>query len=252
MEILLSRILKFMNGAIQYNYMYVLARFIVAHYLEMGDYTIERMVEESGFSEAEILDFIGHFGFHNFEDFQVRLQLDYDTRLSQISLRMLNVTPEEFMVHLKVSESKEEMLDHVRDLCEMMFKARRIIIIGSAYPTAIAVDYQTDLITFGKEVITYHHFDTTFKFYEDDLVIVISATGRTLQYGDNLSALVAQGLCDSEILLITQNRNLSKLHNICADEVIQVMGKYDGMMFNHQLMMIFDLFRIVYFKQYYQ
>ena len=35
-----------------------------------------------------------------------------------------------------------------------------MVIIGALYPISIAVEFQTDLITFGKPVFQYHSFDT--------------------------------------------------------------------------------------------
>ena len=80
---------------------------------------------------------------------------------------------------------------------------RDSIIIGALYPMSIAVDFQTDFITFGKEVIEFHHFDKDFRFQEEDLVMFISATGRTL------NAYIKENkdlnICDANIVLMTQN-----------------------------------------------
>ena len=86
--------------------------------------------------------------------------------------------------------------------------------MGALYPSSIADDFQTDLITLGKEVIEYHHFDKSFQFNEDDVVLFITATGRTMEY--NAKKMVKQNL-----------------------------------EFSYQTMMILDLMRIRYYEKFY-
>lgn len=250
MEILLSRILRYLNGALENNSHFKAAGFIVSHYLQIRDYTIERMSEESGLSVDEILAFINLFGLHTFEEFLYRVDIDYELRLSQIGLRMVDTTERDFLSNITTDCEADEFLEKIRSECEQMFKAKRIVIFGSHYPSAVAVDFQTDMITFGKEVIDYHRFVNDFKFREDDFTLVISATGRTLEDLDQ--NMIDQGICNTHILLVTQNPRLANYNDVCADEVILIKGRYDGMQFNHQLMSVFDTFRIVYFKQFYR
>ena len=250
MEILLSRILRYLNGALEDNANFKTAGFIVSHYLTIRDYTIERMSEESGLTVEEIMNFIKLFGTFTFKDFLYRVDIDYELRLSQIGLRMVDTSERDFLGGITTDCEADEFLQKIREQCAKMFKARRIIIFGSYYPSAVAVDFQSDMITFGKEVIDYHHFVKDFKFHEDDFTLVISATGRTLEDLDQ--EMIDQGICKSHILLITQNPRLATYKNVNADEVILLKGRYDGMQFNHQLMSVFDTFRIVYFQQYYK
>ena len=249
MDIVISRILKYLNGCLDNDHMYQIGLFIVRHYVDMEDYSLERLMKEGQFSEAEVLDFCVHLGFHTYEDFQEQLLADYMLRISQIRARMLGTSAEQMLEQLDISYSRDELVQTLETICEYIFKHRRVIIIGALYPMSIAVDFQTDFITFGKEVIEFHHFDKDFRFQEEDLVMFISATGITLD------AYIKENkdlnICDANIVLMTQNVKYRNFENICADYVIQVPGKFDGIQFNYQIMLLFDILRIYYYQKYY-
>ena len=249
MDIVISRILKYLNGCLDNDHMYQIGLFIVRHYVDMEDYSLERLMKEGQFSEAEVLDFCVHLGFHTYEDFQEQLLADYMLRISQIRARMLGTSAEQMLEQLDISYSRDELVQTLETICEYIFKHRRVIIIGALYPMSIAVDFQTDFITFGKEVIEFHHFDKDFRFQEEDLVMFISATGRTLD------AYIKENkdlnICDANIVLMTQNVKYRNFENICADYVIQVPGKFDGIQFNYQIMLLFDILRIYYYQKFY-
>ena len=249
MDIVISRILKYLNGCLDNDHMYQIGLFIVRHYVDMEDYSLERLMKEGQFSEAEVLDFCVHLGFHTYEDFQEQLLADYMLRISQIRARMLGTSAEQMLEQLDISYSRDELVQTLETICEYIFKHRRVIIIGALYPMSIAVDFQTDFITFGKEVIEFHHFDKDFRFQEEDLVMFISATGRTLD------AYIKENkdlnICDANIVLMTQNVKYRNFENICADYVIQVPGKFDGIQFNYQIMLLFVILRIYYYQKYY-
>lgn len=249
MDIVISRILKYLNGCLDNDHMYQIGLFIVRHYVDMEDYSLERLMKEGQFSEAEVLDFCVHLGFHTYEDFQEQLLADYMLRISQIRARMLGTSAEQMLEQLDISYSRDELVQTLETICEYIFKHRRVIIIGALYPMSIAVDFQTDFITFGKEVIEFHHFDKDFRFQEEDLVMFISATGRTLDA--YIKENKDSNICDANIVLMTQNVKYRNFENICADYVIQVPGKFDGIQFNYQIMLLFDILRIYYYQKYY-
>lgn len=249
MDIVLSRIIKYLNGCLDNDHMYKIGLFIVQHYVDMEYYPLNKIMEEGQFSEFQILDFCRHLGFVTYESFQAQLLSDYMLRVSQIRARMLGTSASQMIDQLDISYPREELVQTIETICEYIFKNRRIIIIGALYPMSIAVEFQTDFITFGKEVIEFHHFDKDFRFQQDDLVIIISATGRTLD------AYVKENrdlnICDATLLLMTQNMKYREFENICADYVIQVPGKFDGIQFNYQIMLLFDILRIYYYQKYY-
>ena len=138
---------------------------------------------------------------------------------------------------------------YISTICEAIFKAKRVILIGALYPLSIAVELQTDLITFGKPVIQYHSFDKDVVLDENDVTIFISATGRSMNYFVDIKKELRVDLSTS--ILITQNKTYELDEYKISDYVIHVPGKFDGINFNYQIMTICDLLRVHYYQQYY-
>lgn len=249
MDILISRILKYLNGCLDDDYMYKIGTFLVKNYTKICHYSLEKFLKEGHFQECEVLDFCQHLGFYNFDDFKQTLMIDHQLRNDQIQSRMLNVNIDQMINHVEKSRNNEDFIKLIDELCELIFKKERIVIIGALYPTSVAVDFQTDLITLGKEVVEYHQFDKDFEFTENDIVIFVTATGRSMK--SYMPKLKPKNICVADLVLITQNIKYTNYDNVCADYVIHVLGKFDGIQFNYQTMMILDILRIRYYQKYY-
>lgn len=249
MNILLSRILTYLNGTLFIDYRYKFCQFVVYHYLEFEDYTFDDVIEKSGLTEEEILSFIALLGFSTFEDFAKTLVRDHYVRLDQIRARMLDVNSDAIIAGMEKSGSDDEMREYVSTICEAIDKANRIVIIGALYPLCLSVEFQTDLITFGKTIIQYHSFDKSIALTDKDVVIFISATGRSMNSFIKIKQEV--GVDKATSILITQNKTYLQPEYRISDYVLQVPGKFDGLNFNHQILTIFDLLRVHYYQQYY-
>ncbi len=250
MDVLLARILKYLNGALFYDDYYKFCTYLVDHYLEMETMTKDRILAEAGISEENMDDFVSRLGCSfKWEDFHTTFMQHHYTRLDQIRGRMLGLRSSDLVKNMEKDVSDEEMLAELSMLCQQIEKHKRIILIGALYPMSIAVEFQTDLITFGKNVIQFHNYDPTLKFTEEDMLIFISATGRAMQGFLNFRGDLNPEKADS--LLITQNPVYTRQEHKISDYVLRLPGRYDGVNFNYQLMQVFDLLRIQYYQQYY-
>ena len=137
-------------------------------------------------------------------------------------------------------------MDNIVSICHDIYDADRVIIVGGLFPTSIAVEFQTDLITLGKNVVQYHAYDPNIKFDENDFVVFFSSTGRSLR--DFLAKKSLGHLSKSKTLLITQNQLLENENLSCIKYFFSLPGKFDGISFNYQIMAILDLIRIIYYK----
>ncbi len=252
MDVLLARILKYLNGALFYDDYYKFCCWIIDHYLEMeeDDFCPERIMKDTGISRKSIDDFIGRLGKGwDWAEFKKKLLYFQQTRLDQIRGRMIGLNTKDLVHDMEKKETDEEMLEHISKICEEIDAAKRIILIGALYPMSLAVEFQTDLITFGKNVVQFHSFDPNMKFTEDDLIILISATGRAMRgFLEEKKDLHPE---KAKSILITQNPIYLLKEHKTSDYVIQVPGRYDGINVNYQVMKIFDLLRLHYYQQYY-
>ncbi len=250
MDVLLSRILKYLNGALSYDDDYKFCTYIVEHYLEIEHMQKSRLLAEAGIRESSLSAFMRQLrGTSHWETFRTLFVQDHLLRLDQIRGRMLGIKSQDLIQSMEKDMSDQEMLDYVSCICEQIDRHQRIILVGALYPMSIAVEFQTDLITFGKNVVQFHNFDPNMQFSKKDMIIFISATGRAMKGFLSSRSDLRPEAADS--LLITQNPAYATEEHKISDFVLKLPGKYDGLNFKYQLMQVFDLLRIQYYQQYY-
>ena len=248
MNVLLARILKYLNGTLILNDYYLFASFLLKNYKSFNEYSLAQVVELSKVSQQSILEFLALLGFSSFEQFQKKLYQDEMMRMDQIRARMLGLNLNEFLERIKLTDNNEAFLEEIKAIITDIHECKRVILIGALYPMSISVELQTDLITFGKEVIQYHSFDHNLVFESGDYVIFISATGRALKGFMQDKPQLSLEECHS--LLITQNPTY--VRKPVSKTTLQVPGKFESIIFNYQIMTIFDLIRIMYYQTYQQ
>lgn len=113
---------------------------------------------------------------------------------------------------------------------------------------SIAVELQTDLIMFGKNVVPYHAYDPNHGASEGDYFIYVSGSGRSVAsfVGDKNNP----DLSMSNGIVITQNKIVVDRYNIGL-ESMKISHKLDEFAFNYQLLAFFDLIRVAYYQNYY-
>ena len=248
MDILLSRILTYLNGTLFHDSHYKICTFIVFNYLDIEDMNEEEFLRRGSFKKEELLSFIALLGYSDYESFKDRLVSNHQTRLNQIRVRMLDVDSDQLIQDMDKTCSDDEMRKTISEICEKLDKAKRIVIFGALYPRSISVELQTDMITFGKPFIQYHNYDPIV-MDENDVAIIISATGR---YLDGFKKTRSQVHIErAQQILITQNKKYLKTEAGENCQALYVPGKFDSINFNYQIMTICDLIRVHYFQQYY-
>ncbi len=248
MNILLARILKYLNGTLFLDDYYRFCVFFIVNYKDYDKMTLEQASEKSGISANAILSFLRYLGFHDYESFLQRYKDHKRIRLEQIEERMENLKIETYVERIKVSDDNEDFLARIDQVCQKIHDCKRVILVGALYPMSIAVEMQTDLITFDKPVLQFHSYDRDMIFGEDDYVIFISATGRAME--SFMYQKKRLSLDNTTSLLITQNPTYQRKK--ITNDTIRVPGRFDGIIFNYQIMTIFDLLRIMYYQKYIQ
>ena len=206
MNLLLSRILTYLNGTLLYDSHYQFCKFIIYNYLELEDLSFDEVSLKSGISKKDILNFCILLGFNDYENFKAKLVRDHMIRLDQIRARMLGVSSEKLINEMEKSCTNETMKEYISIICEAIFKAKRVILVGALFPMSIAVEFQTDLVTFGKPVIQYHNFDKDINLDENDVTIFISATGRSMNSFIQIKKEL--GVDKATSILVTQNKHM--------------------------------------------
>ena len=198
-------------------------------------------------SQEAILNFLKHLGFDDYASFQDQLYADVILRQDQIRSRMLGLKMDDLFKQIHLCDDQDKFICDLDHICHDISTSKRVVIIGALYPISIAVEFQTDLITFGKPVFQYHSFDNQLILNKDDYVIFVSATGRA--YDAFMEQHQGFDINRSQFLLITQNKKYKS--QIGEERVIYVASsRYDSIDFNYRLMSIFDIMRVTYYKKY--
>lgn len=246
-NVLLARILEFFNGTLFLDDNYRLCVFFIENYVDFYKMSLEEVVEKSKISKESILNFLKHLGFNDYIEFQDQLYADVILRQDQIRSRILGLNMDELFQQIHLCDDKEQFINDLDKICLNISKCRRVVIIGALYPMSIAVEFQTDLITFGKPVFQYHAFDKNLIVDKKDYVIFISATGRAYEsfMEDNKNFDINK----SQFLFITQNKKYKEQFG--KDRVIYVpSSRFDSIDFNYRLMSVLDIMRVTYYKKY--
>ena len=249
MDLLLSKILGYLNGSLQDDVNYQFCKFIINNYLELEDMSFDDVINQSGIGKEEILGFCNLLGFSSYEQFVAKLIRDHFIRLDQIRARMLGLDSDELINKIEIATVNAKIKEYITMICEAIFKAKRIIFIGALYPLSIAVELQTDLINLGKVVLQYHEYDQDLVLDENDVTIFISATGRSMNSFMKIKKELAVEKTTS--ILITQNKIYTLGEYKLANYVIQIPGKFDGIDFNYQIRIICDIIRVYYYQKYF-
>ena len=247
-DILLSRIIKYLNGTLFYDGYYQFCTFIIANYKKMLEYNYQQVCKESGIDPRVINGFLNYLGFHSYEEFHEKLIADDVLRNDQIRARMISISYRDLIKMIDINDY-DAFMDNIVSICHDIYVAKRIIIIGGLFPSSIAVEFQTDLITLGKNVIQYHAYDPDNDFKEGDFVVFITSNGRSLR--DFIQKKSLAQLKNSATMLITQNPLLENENLKEIKYFFSIPGKFDGIMFNYQIMAILDMIRIIYYQEYF-
>ena len=109
MNILLSRILTYLNGTLFHDFHYKICTFIIFHYLEIEDMSEEEFLHKGCFKKEQLYSFISLLGFETYEDFRQTLINHYQTRLNQIRVRMVGVDSRDLIRNMDKDCTDEEM-----------------------------------------------------------------------------------------------------------------------------------------------
>lgn len=246
-NVLLARILEYLNGTLFLNDYYRFCVFFIENYFEFYKMSLEEVSEKSHIMKESILSFLKYLGFQDYEEFQTKLYQDVILRADQIRSRMLGLKIDDLFQQVHMCDDQDEFMNSLDKICHDISNSRRVILIGALYPMSIAVEFQTDLITFGKPVFQYHSYDHELVLDENDYVIFISATGRAVKgFMNDKNHL---DFSSPHSLLITQNKQYKE--NMVTDDIlIAPSSRHDSIDFNYRLMTIFDILRVTYYKKY--
>ena len=140
MELVICRVLRYLNGCLEDDYMYRVGNYIVKYYSDICFHNHPCVSDDETFTSEELLKFCQRLGYESIEDFEYQLKVDNQFRLELIHERMMNLDIQPMIDYLDVDE-KDNFIKMLNELYELIDKQKRIVIVGGPYPNNIAVDF---------------------------------------------------------------------------------------------------------------
>lgn len=128
MNILLSRILKYLNGTLFLDDAYRFCVFFILHYQNFGDYSLEEVANELKTTPESILNFLKYLGFYDYQTFVETYYKHKRIRLEQIEERMENLNICTYVERIKVSNDNKEFLKKIEEVCTKIHESKLSLI----------------------------------------------------------------------------------------------------------------------------
>lgn len=187
MNILISRLILYVNTTMKLDIHYELAMYIIKNYAKANQMNIKSIMEDCFVSRASITRFCQLFGFDSWMSFHNELIRTQRIKNEQLKNRFLKWDTARHYQHLAYfcglhedDEVIQEWKKMIAQIVETISQSERIYLFGAIYPLSLCTEFQTNMISLGKVVYQDYqsHEDVHFEFTDKDFSIVLSATGR--------------------------------------------------------------------------
>ena len=128
-------------------------------------------------------------------------------------------------------------------------QSQRVIIVASPTITPILFNFQIDMISMGKTVIMSSLLkDNSIEIEDNDLIILISGTGRLFLSDDNLVSIL--GNKANKVIIFSGETKINFHYNVF--EVINILSNNEMFETEYLLLYYFDLIKFYYHEIIYQ
>lgn len=255
MNILLGRLIIYVNTCLKRDVNYTIARYIIENYVDCEKITLKQVCEECYISRASVIRFCELFGFSSWVSFHQFLTRMKRVKDNQMKNRLSKLELEDLYQQIKyITNSTADFIKSIKRDVQIVVKAihdsKRIYLFGAVYPLSIATSFQTDMTATGKVVYSDlqrdHYLVELMK--EGDLAIIITVTGRYITEGKKKF----NSICHSpaKLMLISSSNQYAGLPSI--NYYIHMKTQNQSMIKIHDyfLMMFLDIVYVTYYRQY--
>lgn len=250
MYLLLSYFFGFINNSNDKDLTYYIAKYIIEHILHFEDVALQEIADGCFVSVPTVKQFFKRFNYSNYTAFKTRLLGERDSRKDQIyrgyqeyNLGCLQTIAEQLScLPLCLQETIDMMIEEIS-------KCRRIIVIGSPTIVPILANFQTDMTIMGKMVVLSSLVKGNgADFDEDDLIVMISGTGRLFSSEDALNDLL--GHSRNRIIVFSGDTSIQSSYNIIHK--VNIVTRNEMFETEYLLLYYFDVLRWTYYKEKYE
>lgn len=173
-----------------------IARGILDHFKQLNRLSLSQMAELCGVSPARLKKFIKEIGYESYTDMK-RFNTVQSYTEEQLTQRMMTYDvlsqQNQFLKYAHREEEKLELQKRIEKVVRKINEARTIYLAGSLEMVSLALNFQTDLFQMDKRCYVIKD-KADLEFYhpggEQDLVIIMTMTGRLFSFGTPLGILL--------------------------------------------------------------
>lgn len=228
-----------------------LAYFLLDHFASLPFMSAAQIQEEAHVSASVLRRFYEQLGFFSFKEFRSHFTTTRNVRLSQYVARFENMSVEQMLKTIRFLCPEPvidaDLLMECQRTADMLYEAERIVFSGALFPLALSLDLAEDLVIAGKK-IRYWHLDqshTMMKLSEDDLLLMITITGRFVPLTIKDFASVTES---GDILFLSQKEPI--LPDGVSTSLLRLPAMPDSNQANLMLLEIFNLIKYLYYQKY--
>lgn len=239
MNTLIGKLILFINTTIKHDLNYIIALFIIEHYSKIEHLSIKSLIDECFVSRTSILRFCELFGFHCWQDFYNELMKSRNIKRNQLESHY-NLEFQSNYYNQFIQIYHDSSIRHtIEKISQIVKESHRIYLFGAIYPLSLSFEFQTNMISIGKKVyVDYRSLDDIkYDFNENDLAIIMSASGRYMRECTKKFHQIY--FSSSKKVLITFLEPLETLDKI--DYYIQLPSTQQIYDYNFQIMYFLEL-----------
>lgn len=233
---------------------YILAIFLLDHFLEIDSYTVNKLSDETGISPLKITKFIKKLGFHSFKEMKIYAVQGFNVKKSQIIERNANYSTDRSFNALEVLSGKtidrEKTLHQIDMLIEAIHSADTIYILGALYPSALTLDFCDEMVLYKKKVrfvwINSYEYDKNITLHDKELLLIVSYTGRVFMMKSSILSSVTNS--EGKTAIISSNKSFNNFANYFL-EIPSRTGDDDEYQ-NASVTELFGMIKSLYFDKY--
>lgn len=231
---------------------YRIALFVIEHLYDIHKYTLNEMAEKCYTSVPTLKKFFRMLGDKDFSMFRFHINNSISVRTGQMSTRNIAgkyQETEKLIQRFYPSLDLAHLKKTVQTINERISSLNRVVILGAAYPNALAVNYQEDMIIMQKPVITEpaissltNDFD---EIREDDFVILTTISGSFFSIYPKRHEEVAK--LKNIAIITSESTDLSAFPDAID---VRIPVSVDDELYNYFLMSFFQLLKTDYYQNY--
>lgn len=214
MYLLLAYFLNVVNNSNTKDLNYYIAEYILEHLAGFESVTLQDIADGCYVSVPTVKQFIRRFDYSNYAELKKRILSERGSRLDQIRQGYAEFDPElTRRIAEAVSSSVPASFEVLDTIVEEIIRCGRVIVIGSPTIVPVLTNFQTDLCVMGRPVLLSSQIrGNIVDFQPDDLILMISGTGRLFLSEDHLHAML--GRCRNPIVIFSGDTEVQMMYNI--------------------------------------